>query len=335
MDRDLRTRLALHPDQTYFWHFAHRLIVHRAQTVLRLKMLGSAGVPVACYGNLRTDVPGVPRNLTSIPGNIPFGPELAAALIRHSIAVDVFNPGSIHGFSHKPIMAFAAGGFMLVDRRRDFVRAFGEAGEAVSYDRDLGAKIERFLTNPQYLIEVRDAIWETIFTRFQLRDVLTRVLDAAFHGTESIRDGQTPARQLDPPPQIVVFKNLLKKIRSKSEWSGASVEFKDGTALVAAPQQWGYAAAIRIPGGVKSMQEPHLRLNLIVETGRIGIAALLDDTGALIAEQFISANNGPIGITVELPKKGVSTVILRNTVDVVSRARVLEASLCDRVKRPA
>jgi len=176
MDPDQRRRLGLDRDHTYFWHFAHRLILHSAQTARRLNILGSAGVPVACYGDLKMDVPDVPRNLTPILGNIPFGPELAAVLARHTITIDVFNPGSIHGYSHKPMMTFAAGGFMLVDRKRDFVHAFGEAGEAVSYDQDLGAKIERFLTNPAYRFEVRDAIRETIAARFQLKDVLTRVL---------------------------------------------------------------------------------------------------------------------------------------------------------------
>jgi hypothetical protein len=143
-------------------------------------VLGSAGVSVACYGNLRTDAPGIPRNLSSVPGHIPFGPELAAVLARQTICIDVFNPGSIHGYSHKPMITFAAGGFMLVNRRRDFIQAFGEAGEAVTYGQDLCAKIEYFLTNPKYLIEVQESIRETITARFQLRHVLTRVLDAAF-----------------------------------------------------------------------------------------------------------------------------------------------------------
>ncbi len=335
MDRDRRKQLGLDRDQTYFWHFAHRLIVHRAQTALRLSVLGSAGVPVACHGNLKTDVPGVPRNLTPVPGNIPFGPELAAALARHTITIDVFNPGSIHGYSHKPMIAFAAGGFMLVNRRRDFVHAFGEAGEAVSYDQDLGAKIERFLMNPTYLTEVREAIRETISARFQLKDVLTRVLEAAFRRVEGTSGHSAPARRVYPPAPIVVTKNLLKKIRSKRDWPGASVEHRDGTALIVAPQQWAYAAEIKIPGSVKKMQEPHLRLNLIVEAGTIGVAALQDKTETLIGEQLVSAREDPIGITVELPHKGVSTVVLRNTADSASRARVLEASLCDRVTRPA
>jgi hypothetical protein len=135
--------------------------------------------------------------------------------------------------------------------------------------------------------------------------------------------------------QIIITKSLLKKIQSKREWSGASVEYKDGTARIVAPQQWGYAAAIKIPLSVKKMREPHLRLNLIVETGTIGVAALQDKTETMIGEQLVSPGKGPTSIIVELPHKGVSTVILRNTADTSSSARVLEASLCDRVTGPA
>ena len=254
-------------------------------------------------------------------------------MARHTITVDVFNPGSIHGYSHKPMMAFAAGGFMLVNRRRDFLHAFGEAGEAVSYDQDLGAKIDRFLTNPKYLREVREAIRETISTRFQLRDVLTRVLDAAFLCAEGAHGKSTPATPLDSPAQIITTKNLLKKIRTRREWSGASVEHRDGTVLIVAPQRWGYAAAIKIPGSVKRMQEPHLRLNLIVDAGTIGIAVLQDKTEELMGEQLVTACKDPVAITVELPHKGVSRIIVRNVAEISSRARVLEASLCDRVIR--
>jgi hypothetical protein len=329
MDPDLRKWLALHQDQTYFWHFAHRLIVHQAQTALRLSVLGSAGVPVACYGNLKTDEPGVPRNTTPVAGSIPFGPELAATFARHTMTIDVFNPGSIHGYSHKPMLAFASGGFMLVNRRRDFIQAFGEAGEAVSYDRDLGAKIDRFLSNPRYLREVGEEIRATISARFQLKDVLTRVLDAVFLCAEGTQ------RRPDPPLQIITAKNLLKKIRCRREWSGASVELRNGAALIVAPQQWGYAAEIRIPGSVRKMQEPHLRLSLLVQAGTIGVAAIEDNLETLLEEQCVSASADPVTVTIELPHQGVSTVILRNTAESASRARVLEASLCDRVAGPA
>jgi spore maturation protein CgeB len=44
---------------------------------------------------------------------------------------------------------FAAGGFMLIDRRPDLIAAFGEAADFVTYDtiEELNAKIEYFLTN--------------------------------------------------------------------------------------------------------------------------------------------------------------------------------------------
>ncbi len=183
LDPEVRDGLALHWDQSYFWHFAHRLVLHEAQTALRLNVLGSAGVPVTCYGNLNMELPGVPRNLIPVAGHIPFGPELAARLARHTITIDVLNPAYIHGYSHKPMITFASGGFMLVNRKRDFIAAFGEAGEAVSYGSDpgdLAVSVDRFLTNPAYLQEVGAEIRETISIRFQLKDVLARVLEAAF-----------------------------------------------------------------------------------------------------------------------------------------------------------
>ena len=332
MDRDTRKQLGLDRDQTYFWHFAHRLIIHQAQTALRLEVVGSAGVPVACYGNLKMDVRGVPRNLTPIPGNIPFGPELAAALARHTITIDVFNPGSIHGYSHKPMMAFAAGGFMLVNRRRDFIQAFGEAGEAVSYGQDLAAKIDRFLTNPKYLREVGETIRETISAQFQLRDVLTRVLQAAFR-CDAARS--TPAPTPDPPAQIVTAENLSGNIRSKRAWFGRNVQRKDGAILIVAPEQWAHAAVIKIPRSVRAMREPHLRLSLVVEAGTIGVAAMQDKTKSLLEEQLASTSQDPTIITIELPHEGVSKVILRNTADTASRAQILEASLRDRVTGPS
>ncbi len=182
MSRAERKKCALDFDQTYFWHFAHRLIIHEAQTALRLRMLGAAGVPVTCYGNLKTDALSVPRNLRSVTGHIPYGPDVAAALARHEISLDVFNPGAIHGFSTKPLVAFASGGFMLVNRKRDFLRAFGEAGEEVSYGDDPAAKIDHFLSNPKRRREVAGVLRDEILKRFQLRDVLARVVDASLSG---------------------------------------------------------------------------------------------------------------------------------------------------------
>jgi hypothetical protein len=81
---------------------------------------------------------------------------------------------------------------------------------------------------------------------------------------------------------------------------------------------------------VKDLHEPYVRLRLIVGAGRVGLAALQNATGTLLGEQFVSPSTDPITVIVDLPREGARTVILRNTLDMVSRARVLEASLCDR-----
>lgn len=287
-------------------------------------------MPVACYGNLRIDAPGVPANLVARPGGIPFGPPLAATFARHPITIDVLNPGFVNGYSHKPVLAFASGGFVLVNRKRDFIDAFGEAGEAVSYGdgEELGAKVDRFLGNPKYRRETGDAIRETIGARFQLTDVLRRSLLAA------CRSGQASRGKPAPPAEAreTIFTiNLLPEIRCRPEWSGAGVEHVPrGARISTGPDAWGYAAEIPIPRAARRLSEPHLRIGILVEAGRIGISAVRDRTGALLAEQTVSATAEPVAVTIELPHEGASTVILRNTVDGPSRALVVEAGLCDR-----
>jgi hypothetical protein len=328
----LRQQLALDPDQRYFWHFAHQLSVHHAQTSFRLKMLGAANVPVACYGNLRTDVPGIPANLIPVAGRIQYGPELAAVFARHPITIDVLNPGFVHGYSHKQIHGFAAGGFMLINRKQDFVDVFGEAGEAVSYTGadDLGAKVDRFLSEPGYRCEVGDAIREKIAASFQLKDVLFRALLAASRCVEATGSNPNSPKPFTSDRPVTTVRNLLPNLRWDPDWLGASVQHSDQGALVStAPQAWAYAAAIDVPPVVRRMNEPHLQVSIMVETGRIGLSALLD-SGTLVAEQVVSHSVRPVTVTVELPGRGASTVILRNTAETASRALVLEALLCDR-----
>lgn len=187
MDGSTRERLALTPRHAECWQFAHQLVIHQAQTALRLKVLGAVGTAVVCHGNLDLSAPGVPDNLVAAPGHIPFGPELARALRRYEVGIDVFNPGSVDGYSHKPLLAFAAGGFLLMNRKRDFINSFGEAGEAVSYGNDLAAKVDRYLTSEKLRNEVGGEIRRVIRERFQLRDVLVRVVAGAWRRAGEIQ----------------------------------------------------------------------------------------------------------------------------------------------------
>lgn len=320
-----RQSLALDPDQTYYWRFVHRVIVHRAQTASRLGLLASLPGPVSCYGNLRATPGG---NLVAIPAPIPFGPALAAVLARHAITVDVLNPGFVHGYSHKPVLGFAAGGFVLLDRKQDFVRNFGAAGEAVSYSgsAELAAKVEDFLARPRYRREVGDAIRERIRERFGLGDVLLRVLEsAAFRSATA----GAPVLQRRATRSSVTVRSLLHAIRSDPNWLGARAERADrGVRIWTSPRAWEYAAMVPTGPEPGALREPHLRLRLRVETGAIGIARLED--GELVGEQQASAGGGDLVMTVELPRRERAVVILRNTRSGESRVLLTEADLCDR-----
>ena len=82
---------------------------------------------------------------------------------------------------HKPVLGFAAGGFVLLNRKRDFVDTFGDAGEAVSYSSadELAAKIDLYLTKPALRREIGGAIREKLFARHTLQATLARVLEQA------------------------------------------------------------------------------------------------------------------------------------------------------------
>jgi hypothetical protein len=318
-----RSGLALRHDDAFFWNFAHDVILLRAQTARRLDVLGSAGTPVTCYGNLRTGTQGVPENLKSAEA-VPFGPELARLFARNEITIDVNSPGSPHGPSTKPMLTFASGGFALIDRRADFIEGFGEAGAAVCYDNDLPAKLDRFLSDARYRRETGDAIRETIRARYQLNDVLSRVLEQA----HQIAGGPAQPKASGIRPSRVLA-NLLPTLYSRPHWEGVKLQTTSyGVEIEAPPLAWGYCAEIPIEIGEAEWSEPHLRIGVEVLEGRIGIGVLTP--AGMYGEQYVSATSGPVMVTLELPLQGPTSVILRNTVDEPSRAVVVEASLCER-----
>ena len=176
-----RWRNGLSRNQTYFWRLAHRFILHEAQTTSRLAALGAVHSSVACIGNLDAGAPGVPANLVASQGRVGFRDGLAEALSRTEVTLDVLNPGFIEGYSHKPVLGFAAGGFMLVNRVAGWVDAFGEAGAAASWTDhdDLATKLDRYLTRPALRQEIAATIRAEIAARHTLRHALTRVLAEA------------------------------------------------------------------------------------------------------------------------------------------------------------
>jgi hypothetical protein len=282
------------------------VIVHEAQAARRLDILSATARPIAFYGEASSGPPGHLRPM----GSVPFGPALAAVYARHPIIIDAQSAGFIHGFGHKPIHAFAAGGFMLVDRKADFVAAFGEAGEAASYgsNEELAAKIDRFLAAPAWRREVGDAIRARIAERHGLPDVLTRILERAA-ATDTTARPAAATTATDLLPRLGRY-GLLSRTRLRRA--------HDGLVITTSPAQWTYAVSVRLP----PTRAAWLEATMTVEAGRIDIGLLADDRSRLTNERALAPGRHPATIAIELPDGQVNTVVLRNAHDGASRVRV-------------
>lgn len=324
MPQEARARLRLSCDETFFWQFAHRFILHDAQTVTRLAALGAAGVPVACIGNIDFSVSGVPDNLVDGGTHVDFAAGLPKALSACAITLDVLNPGFIDGYSHKPVLGFAAGGFVLLNRVNGFVESFGEAGEAVSWTShaDLAAKIDRYLTRPALRQEIGDAIRAEIAARHTLSHALRRVLDFA----AELRDSPP-----NPEKNALVTggnsNSLLARWRTHAHWQGAMLmRSSDGLELVCG-DAWTYAA--ELPLMAAEAGGGHLILRLSVRSGRIAVTVVPTDRQDVVLNEVLVGPSAPAAAEVDIPllwQEPVS-VILRDAADGGSRALICALQL--------
>jgi len=320
---------ALDPDRTAFWRFAHRTIGYEAQPVLRLATLGGTGAPTTVYGNL--DPARAAANLTSVRGHIPLGPPLARTFARHAITVDVASLSFIEGFGHKPVLGFAAGGFVLLNRKRDFVATFGDAGEAVSYSSvdELAARIDLYLTRPALRREIGQAIRETLFARHGLQETLTRVIERA---TGEIA-ARAPYRPPPTGPRSVPVFDLLPRLRRWGEppqrWWHPD-RWRRSATVSCEDKDWGYAASAPLPAEVTRLKEPHLLVTVATEAGRLGVGLLRNPHAPPFVEHFVSPSRAPVELTLELPPDASVQPLLRKTSDEPMRARVTRLLLCDR-----
>jgi hypothetical protein len=163
--------------------------------------------------------------------------------------------------------------------------------------------------------------------------LLSNVLRAALlRGRDMAPAAGAPGDDSARPATVVA--DLLRQIRSHASWTGASVEQTGVGAIVrTSPSAWAYAAEIPVPPTLDTLREPHLRLRLRVEAGRMASPCCRQSTGKLLAEQVVSATQNTIPLALELPRGGPFTVIVRNTVDGESHGLLTEAVLCDRPRR--
>jgi Glycosyl transferases group 1 len=333
MTPDARARLRLTHDQTFFWRFTHRFILHDAQTLTRLAALGAAGVPVKCIGHIEFSAAGIPANLLDGGGPVGFATGLPTTLWAHEIILDVLNPGFIEGYSHKPVLGFAAGGFMLLNRVNGFIESFGDAGKAASWTSlsDLASKIDHYLSRPALRQEIGDTIRAEIAARHTLAHVLRRVLDVA----AELR-GPRPRSQVmavatvDDSDVGCAGEQLLPRWRTHAHWQGASLSpHPHGLALVCGTDAWAYAA--ELPLTAVEASAGLLIRRLCVQAGRIAVTIVPVNCQEVLYEVVIGPSSpGAVEIDIPLAWSVDLSVILRNADEgaslvVLSASRLVEA----------
>jgi hypothetical protein len=311
LQRKTASRPELDPDHTLFWGFANRAIVHDAQAAQRRAILKRAKVKM-------------------VEGHVPLGPPLARTFASHAITVDVLNPSFIAGFGHKPVLGFAAGGFVLLNRKRDFVATFGDAGEAVSYSSadELAAKIDLYLTKPALRREIGGAIRNRLFAQHTLRATLERVLEQAAAEIAQRGSLSVPAQ----PPSIPIL-DLLPELRRWSKWPWRPHRVQrqhDGVLVSCHAGDWGYAARATLPGQIAELNEPHLLVTLTTQAGRMGVGLVRNPSAPPILEQIVGPSRAPVEITLELPRDPSVQVLIRKMSHEPARALVTRLTLCDR-----
>ena len=305
------SRPELDPDRSFFWAFAHRTIVYEAQAAHRRHIVGCTGV-------------------SKVEGHVPLGPPLARTFARHAITVDVLNPQFIAGFGHKSVLGFASGGFMLLNRKRDFIATFGDAGEAVSYSAvdELAAKIDLYLTKPALRREIAGTIRKQLFSRHTLHATLARVLEQT-----AVEIAQRGPQRVPLQRSSLPVLDLLPQLRrwGKWPWHPDRVQRRsDGVAVSCHAADWGYAASAALPQHVARLDEPHLLLTLTTEAGRMGVGLVKDPSAPPIREQMVGPSREPVEITLELPHDPSVQALIRKTSDEPARALVSRLMLCDR-----
>ena len=112
-------------------------------------------------------------------GSVDYVRELPQVFNRSRITVDVTNQLAQRSVPAKFMECFAAGGFMLIDRRPDLIAAFGDAATAVTYTGldELNAKIEYYLTHESERRDLVGHFKHTIQRDFSTQTWLSRMID--------------------------------------------------------------------------------------------------------------------------------------------------------------
>ena len=179
-----RTALKLEPDQSFYWRFLYDELSVVANGERRFRILSACNRPLAFYGGFADPL----SNATIAGRNWPMRESLqhdrtlAEAYRATQITIDVVNAPFVNGFSPKLLECFAAGGFLLTNRKADITATFGSTlADAIVYSTadELTAKLDHYLSREGERRDVTHAIQEIIRRDHTATALFARTLPAA------------------------------------------------------------------------------------------------------------------------------------------------------------
>ncbi len=181
MPGELFSSLKLSPEESFFWRAYVYITWSSANTLVRMKMLSSLGRPVDFFGGF-ADPDGMSQldgdSHLRFRGSVDYLTELPEVYRSSRITVEVTNCLAQQSAPCKFFECFAAGGFMLVDRKPDLVAAFGEPFERISYRNadELREKAAYFLDHEAERLELVRHFQELICERYSIEQWLEHVI---------------------------------------------------------------------------------------------------------------------------------------------------------------
>jgi len=172
----------LSPDNSFFWALANKLIAGHLSTHFRNEVLNNSPLPVDYYGGFAD-----PEHAKSYRsggqivhrGSVPLSnlPELYGS---YHLSLDVTHCPFINGSNAKILDCFAAGGFMLVDRRDDLAREVGSVADAFMYRSkdEMLQRCDAVLTNTKFRAEIIAEMRAIIADRLTFNHLLQDLVEA-------------------------------------------------------------------------------------------------------------------------------------------------------------
>ena len=178
---DVRKRLRLDPNFTFFWQFMHEEIETVGNTEARLAVLTGLRRDFDFYGNFVE-----PESVATLRDHyhmrfrkcLDYFTELPLLFMNSDLIVDIVNLGYNTGISPKIMGCFACGGLVLFDYKQDFHQSMGEIGDQVMYRSvdHLNTLVEEYLSNPRKRRDVSRYLQQRVCSEFTFAALAKRIL---------------------------------------------------------------------------------------------------------------------------------------------------------------